>query len=69
MTLGVQGTGPYGEIKNLRYEIGQCKYELRLIADGLQLDTNSRISGRLNGIIRRSRARIRELLNAEKAEK
>jgi uncharacterized protein (DUF2344 family) len=35
MALGVPGTGPYGAIRSLQQEIKACKYELRLIGQGM----------------------------------
>jgi hypothetical protein len=66
MTLGVQGTGPYGKIRSLQHEINDCKYELGLIAEGMRRPLSSK---RLNEIIEENRAKIRAIKAAEQAKK
>ncbi len=66
MTLGIQGTGPYGRIRVLQREISDCKYELRLIAQGMRREIGSK---RLNEIILANRAEIRSIKAAQKAKK
>lgn len=34
MTSGVEGTGPYAKLKELRTQLRQFKYELRLVNEG-----------------------------------
>ena len=35
MTIGIGGTGPYGKIRSLREEIGNYRYGIYLIENGL----------------------------------
>jgi hypothetical protein len=66
MALGIPGTGPYGSIRGLQKEIKDCKYELRLIAQGMRRRLGSK---RLNEIIKTNRDKIKEIKAAEKAKK
>jgi len=66
MTLGIQGTGPYGKIRQLRNNISNCKYELRLIEMGMRRRLGKK---KLLEIIATNRAEIKRILSEEKARR
>lgn len=66
MALGVPGTGPYSSIKSLQQEINNCKYELKLIAQGIRRKFGPK---RLNQIITTNRTKIKQIKDYEKAKK
>ncbi len=63
MALGVPGTGPYGEIRSLRNEIKDCKYEISLIEQGFRRPHNRSWYEQRT---KESRAKIREILRKQK---
>ena len=67
MTLGIEGSGPYGRIRQLRTQVRQCKYELDLIN---RLHMRRPIGKkRLNELIIEAQEEIRTLLLQEKKRK
>lgn len=34
MTAGIQGTGPYSELRDLRWQAKKCKYEIEFMSPG-----------------------------------
>ena len=66
MALGVFGSGPYGEIRQIRTEIEACKYELRLKSEGMRRRGTKK---GLTQAIETYRARIRKILATEKRRK
>ncbi|HVU06236.1 MAG TPA: hypothetical protein VHE10_00330 [Candidatus Paceibacterota bacterium] len=66
MALGVSGTGPYGQIRSLRQEIADCRYELSLVAQGMRRELGA---ARLKEIIAVNRSKIRQIKDTEKAKK
>ncbi|HVT74839.1 MAG TPA: hypothetical protein VHD69_00215 [Candidatus Paceibacterota bacterium] len=66
MALGIPGTGPYGSVRALRTDINDCKYELRLISEGMRRPIGSK---RLKEMIETNRAKIRAITAAARAKK
>ena len=63
MTIGIDGTGPYGRIRNLRTLVSDCKYELRLISEGIKRTRGKR---NLEEALDRYRLEIRSILKKTK---
>lgn len=66
MALGVQGTGPYSELRRLRREVADFKYELGLIAEGMRRFHSKK---KYLELIAEHRARIKQILAEQKRQK
>lgn len=66
MALGIGGTGPYGQIRALRTEISNYKYELSLISQGHRRPVGKK---KLAEMISANQVRIKKILNREKQKK
>ncbi len=66
MASGVPGTGSYGLIRRLQTEINLCKYEIGLIEQGMRRQVSKK---RLEEVIAKNRAEIRQIKAENKAKK